>query len=44
MSAPERRRLVDRDHGRLSIRRQSTLLGVARFVLERAVRQAKGAK
>ena len=30
MSAPDRRALVDRDHGRLSIRRQCELLGVAR--------------
>jgi len=30
MSAPDRRALVDRDHGELSIRRQCQLLGVAR--------------
>jgi putative transposase len=30
MSAPDRRGLVDRTHGQLSIRRQCTLLGVAR--------------
>ena len=30
MSAPDRRALVDRDHGGLSIRRQCQLLGVAR--------------
>jgi putative transposase len=30
MSAPDRRALVDRDHGGLSIRRQCALLGVAR--------------
>jgi hypothetical protein len=29
MSAPDRRGLLDRDHGRLSIRRQCVLLGVA---------------
>jgi hypothetical protein len=30
MSAPDRRALVDRGHGELSIRRQCELLGVAR--------------
>ena len=30
MSAPDRRALVDRDHGELSIRRQCQLLGIAR--------------
>jgi putative transposase len=30
MSAPDRRELIDRQHGRLSIRRQCELLGVAR--------------
>ncbi len=30
MSAPDRRALLDRDHGKLSIRRQCTLLSVAR--------------
>src|SRR5215470_80372 len=30
MSAPDRRALVDRDHGELSVRRQCALLGVAR--------------
>ena len=30
MSAPDRRELLDRDHGQLSIRRQCALLGVAR--------------
>jgi len=30
MSAPDRRALIDRDHGRLSIRRQCGLLGIAR--------------
>jgi putative transposase len=30
MSAPDRRALIDRDHGKLSVRRQCELLGVAR--------------
>src|SRR5579883_1575335 len=30
MSAPDRRALIDRDHARLSIRRQCSLLGIAR--------------
>jgi putative transposase len=30
MSAPDRRALLDRDHGRLSVRRQCALLGLAR--------------
>jgi putative transposase len=30
MSAPDRRRLVDRDNGVVSIRRQCELLGIAR--------------
>jgi putative transposase len=30
MSAPDRRALLDRDHSKLSIRRQCTLLGAAR--------------
>jgi putative transposase len=30
MSAPDRRALIDRDHGKLSVRRQCGLLGVAR--------------
>jgi len=30
MSAPDRRRLVDRNDGKLSLRRQCKLLGVAR--------------
>jgi putative transposase len=30
MSTPDRRALVDRDHARLSVRRQCTLLGIAR--------------
>jgi len=30
MSTPDRRELVDRDHGRLSVRRQCRLLGLAR--------------
>jgi putative transposase len=40
MSAPDRRALVDRDHGRLSIRRQCTLLGVARSGVYRPRRPA----
>jgi len=38
MSAPDRRGLVDRDHGRLSLRRQCALLGVARSGVYRAAR------
>ena len=30
MSAPDRRAMLDRDHGRLSLRRQCALLGLAR--------------
>jgi putative transposase len=30
MSAPDRRALIDRHHANLSIRRQCTLLGLAR--------------
>ena len=30
MSAPDRHALIDRNHGTLSLRRQGTLLGVAR--------------
>ncbi len=40
MSAPDRRGLLDRDHGRLSIRRQCALLGVARSGVYRAPRPA----
>jgi putative transposase len=40
MSAPDRRGLLDRDHGRLSIRRQCTLLGVARSGVYRRRRAA----
>ena len=40
MSAPDRRGLVDRDHGRLSLRRQCVLLGVARSGVYRAARPA----
>ncbi|UEM18675.1 IS3 family transposase [Skermanella mucosa] len=36
MSAPDRRALLDRDHVRLSVRRQCTLLGVARSSVYRA--------
>ena len=35
MSAPDRRQLVDRRHGSLSIRRQCDLLGIARSGLYR---------
>src|ERR1700736_5551653 len=35
MSAPDRRRLVDRDNGTVSIRRQCRLLGIARSGLYR---------
>jgi putative transposase len=40
MSAPDRRALLDRDHGRLSIRRQCVLLGVARSGVYRPPRPA----
>ncbi|MBM3584387.1 MAG: IS3 family transposase [Alphaproteobacteria bacterium] len=40
MSAPDRRGLLDRDHGELSIRRQCTLLSVARSGVYRAPRPA----
>jgi len=40
MSAPDRRALVDRDHRVLSIRRQCTLLGVARSGAYRPPRSA----
>ncbi len=40
MSAPDRRGLLDRDHGKLSIRRQCALLGVARSGVYRAPRPA----
>jgi putative transposase len=40
MSAPERRALVDRGHGDLSIRRQCELLGVARSGVYRGPRAA----
>jgi putative transposase len=40
MSAPDRRALIDRDHGDLSIRRQCTLLGVARSGVYRPPRPA----
>jgi putative transposase len=40
MSASDRRALVDRDHGRLSIRRQCALLGVARSGVYRPARPA----
>jgi putative transposase len=40
MSAPDRRALVDRDHGRLSIRRQCQLLSVARSSVCRPPRPA----
>jgi len=40
MSAPDRRQLVERSHGMLSIRRQSQLLGMARSGLYRPPRPA----
>jgi len=40
MSAPDRRALIDRDHGRLSIRRQCNLLGIARSGVYRPPRPA----
>jgi putative transposase len=40
MSTPDRRALLDRDHGRLSIRRQCTLLGIARSGVYRPSRSA----
>ena len=40
MSAPDRRQLVDRGHGSLSIRRQCELLGIARSGLYRSQRAA----
>ena len=40
MSAPDRRALIDRDHGRLSIRRQCGLLGLARSGVYRRPRPA----
>src|SRR5215467_9591030 len=40
MSAPDRRALVDRAHGSLSVRRQCELLGVARSCVYRPPRPA----
>lgn len=40
MSTPDRRALLDRDHGRLSIRRQCTLLSIARSGVYRPPRSA----
>jgi putative transposase len=40
MSAPDRRALLDCDHGKLSIRRQCTLLSVARSGVYRPSRPA----
>jgi putative transposase len=40
MSAPDRRALIDRDHGELSIRRQCGLLGLARSGVYRPPRAA----
>jgi putative transposase len=40
MSAPDRRALLDRDHGKLSVRRQCTLLSVARSGVYRSPRPA----
>ena len=42
MSAPDRRALLDRDHGALSMRRQCRLLSVARSGVYRAPRPANG--
>jgi putative transposase len=42
MSAPDRRRLVDRDNGVVSIRRQCELLGIARSGLYRSPSAANG--
>ena len=40
MSAPDRRAKLDRDHGRLSIRRQCVMLGLARSGVYRKPRPA----
>jgi hypothetical protein len=40
MSAPDRRALLDRDHGKLSIRRQCVLLSLARSGVYRTPRPA----
>ncbi len=40
MSAPDRRALIDREHGKLSIRRQCELLGIARSGVYRPPRPA----
>ena len=40
MSAPDRKRLLDRSHGRLSIRRQCRLLSIARSGVYRELRPA----
>ena len=40
MSVPDRKELLDRDHGRLSIRRQCRLLGIARSGVYRPPRPA----
>jgi putative transposase len=40
MSIPDRRALIDRDHGALSVRRQCALLGLARSGVYRAARPA----
>jgi putative transposase len=40
MSAPDRRRLVERHHGKLSVRRQCQLLGLARSGIYRSPRPA----
>jgi putative transposase len=41
MSAPDRRARLDRDHERLSVRRQCALLGLARSGVYRAARAAR---
>ena len=40
MSAPDRRAKLDRDHPRLSIRRQCAMLGIARSSVYRPARGA----
>ena len=40
MSVPDRRALLDRDHAKLSIRRQGKLLGIARSGVHRPPRAA----
>ena len=42
MSAPDRRTLLDREHGKLSVRRQCVLLGLARSGVYREPAPASG--